>query len=364
MIKSSLITDPDKYFESNWLKNIKQTFIEGRVPSACNGCKTREDQGLKSTRGGCWGYSNTGPEPELDISKFTLDKELELKRVELRLSNLCNFKCRMCGEHSSSEIAKEKQSLSIPIYINGMPIKDSTIESPNTGIEKIKQLCLNKHLNKVCLTGGEPFLIKQYYDFMDFLIENKLNENVEIDLFTNCSVYNPKFIERLLKFNKVSFTMSIDGVEKTAEYQRHGTKWNIVRENILRFNSSPFDISFNTAISAYVLLDVSSLAKFLMELYESNNNIKTRCYSVQFYQECHHRFLNLELRKVAIDEINKAITILTPKNYEIFVAELKNIKKYLENTAPDSSDTFARFTKTLDGVRNESFEDVFKLKLY
>ena len=29
----------------------------------------------------------------------------------------------------------------------------------------------------ICLTGGEPVLIKAYYDFLDFMIENGYNEN-------------------------------------------------------------------------------------------------------------------------------------------------------------------------------------------
>lgn len=343
---------PADYFNSTWLRNIKQDFINEVVPTACLPCKNREEQGLKSTRGAVWKFDNVGSETSMNISQYTVNAKLPFDRLEVRFSNLCNFKCRMCIPENSSEIAKELRS------VNNLSIKNSIYNSSDSDITYLKQLCIDTKLRKICFTGGEPMLIKAYYDFMDFLIENNRND-IEIELFTNCSVYNPIFIEKLLNFKKVTFVMSIDGVEKTAEYQRHGTKWDVVRKNILKFNAQSFDIYFNTAISIYVLLDVSSLAKFLMELYKQNNTIQTKCYSVPREQLLHHRFMNAELRKIAVNEINKAIEILTPANFEIFVTELTNIKHSLENSNPSNSDEFSNFTKNLDLIRNESFEDTF-----
>ena len=66
-------------------------------------------------------------------------------------------------------------------------------------------------------------MIKECYEILDFIIEQNLTDTVTLELYTNCSVYNLEFINRMLKFKKVNFVMSIDGTEKTAEYQRHGT---------------------------------------------------------------------------------------------------------------------------------------------
>ena len=363
LIKNPEVMSPLTYLKSGWLKQIKQDFVDNKVPSTCVLCKQREDQGLKSTRGAIWKYSGFGVETSLDISKYTVETEKSITRIEVRFSNLCNFKCRMCGDHSSSEIAKENQSRVIPLSfeLSGRIIENSIYKAPDSDIEEIKQLCLGKDLFMLCFTGGEPLLIKEYYDLLDFMIENNKTD-ILIELFTNCSVYNPKFIDRLSKFTKINFVMSIDGVEKTAEYQRHGTKWDVVRSNIVKFNSLPFTIYFNTTITGYVLLDVSSLAKFLMELYEQNKNIKTKCYSVPFNNKLHHRFLTLNLRKAALTEIDKAVEILTPKNFQILTTELKKIKYYLITTAPDTGGKFKHITDDLDNIRNESFEDTFNLK--
>jgi len=213
------------------------------------------------------------------------------------------------------------------------------------------------------LTGGEPLIIKECYEILDFIIEQNLTDTVALELYTNCSVYNPEFINRMLKFKKVDFVMSIDGTEKTAEYQRHGTKWKSVKNNILRFNSLPVFRWFNTSISGYVLLDVSSLASFLMELYEQNNDIQTKCYSVSDTDDCHWKYMDTHLREIAVKEIDKAVEILTAKNFAVLSKELQDIKRVLVNTPPITPERFVKFTQDLDRMRGESFEETFGCKL-
>ena len=331
------------------MKDIKSDLTEGKVPLSCMICHERESRNLKSTR--------------QQFLKLNDVNEKTFNRIELRASNLCNFKCRMCDESSSSEIQKENQrypALKIFTSINKVEFDD------DTGlIDDLKEFVDNyPNVDSVCFTGGEPMLIKSYYQFMDYLIEKNLNETMTLDLYTNCSVYNPLFIDRMLKFKRVLFCMSIDGVGKTAEYQRHGTKWDVVEQNILRYVTMPKEIIYNTAISPYVLLDVSSLAKFLMRLYELNNTIRTRCYAVFNPKSLHFENMNLDLRKIAIEQIDRAVEILTPSNFDIFTKELKGIKHQLLTTEPKNPKLFAQYTQALDKVRGESFENTFGYKLY
>lgn len=363
IIRNNSKLNPEQYLKSEWLLNLKQEFIDGKVPTVCNGCKTREDLGLRSTRDAFWRVHKLY---DGDISVYTTERKTEPRRFEIRLSNLCNFKCRMCQEDSSSEIVKENKKFHIPIaYKLHEGNENGVYNSPEENLEEIKNICLNESLELVNFAGGEPLLIKGFYEIMDFMIDNRLNETITLELFTNCSVYNPEFINRMLKFKNVNFVMSIDGVGKTAEYQRHGTDWNVVKSNILKFNSMPVNASFNTAISGYVVLDASRLATFLMELYQQNNNIFTRCYSVAVGNDCHWQYMAKHLRNKAIIEIDKAIEILTATNFARLVGEFENIKKVLQTINPDpiSTNRFNIFTRKLDMMRGESFEDTFDIQL-
>jgi sulfatase maturation enzyme AslB (radical SAM superfamily) len=351
-IRNGFGSSPKEYFKSDLLRSIKEDFVAGRVPDTCKICYDREQIGIKSTRLSILRQRNNPDHTFFYKEDFPAEAESKINRIELRSSNLCNFKCRMCDANSSSEIGREQ---GIEEYIK---------ESNERTIQELKEIALDD-MNVLCLTGGEPMLIKHYYDFLDTLIERGLNEKVTVELFTNCSVYNPLFVERLKKFRIVRFVMSIDGVGKTAEYQRKGTDWNVVEQNIYRYAAlgEPFKLFFNTAISPYVLLDASSLATFLMKLYSINDKIDTKCYATVRPRPLHFENTDMVTRTRIIEEIDKAAEILTVPNFDIIRKEFLDIKRNLIEKPPVSPKLFIEFTNNLDKIRNEKFEDVFGYKL-
>jgi MoaA/NifB/PqqE/SkfB family radical SAM enzyme len=366
---------PDEYLKSDWLRNLKQEMLDGKIPLPCSNCKRKEDLGLKSTRGAFWNYYNMGPEPYYEnqwfYNKLNIDTPTRPRRIELRFSNLCNMKCRMCDETSSSEWAKEKLKHDLPPheFLNpndAFQTKESTLlKITEDKIAGLKDPVLLEKLNKVCFTGGEPFLIKEYYEYLDFLLENNMQSRVRIETFTNCSVYNPLFVERLAKFRSVELVMSIDGVGPTAEYIRHGVSWKTVSENVRKFNAlgEPFKPQITVAISVYTLLDVANLAKFLMELSDQNENISIKCYSV-LAPGLNFRDAPLYLRDRLLSQIDQAIELLTANSWKVFRNELENIKTSLQSLPkPFHPENFFQATKQLDEVRGESFETTFGLPL-
>jgi sulfatase maturation enzyme AslB (radical SAM superfamily) len=300
---------------------------------------------------------------EIHKEDYTADTPTVIKRLELRTSNLCNFKCRMCNSASSSEIAREVKENPI-LGMFSMYDTETLSYTPEQSLDELKKLAL-EGIETLCFTGGEPFVIKQYYDFLDILIERGLTENIRIDVFTNCSVYNPKFIERIAKFRKVRFVMSLDGVGAAAEYIRKGTIWSTVEENALNYAKmrEPFQLFFNTAISPYVLLDATNHARFLMKLYEINPGICTKCYATVNPEPLHFRNMDKESRKRAVEQIDQAIEILTPDNFKILRKEYTDIKRTLVEKEPVDPNLFINYTRIFDAVRNEKFEDVFGYKL-
>lgn len=366
---------PEEYFNSDWLKRIKKDMIEGRIPEECRNCKSKEDLGLKSTRGAIWRYYNVGPEPNYEdqwfYNKFDENSPTLPRRIEVRFSNLCNMKCRMCDETSSSEWAREKKKFNLPP--NNINNNNGIVDTDTNPILKItedkiaglKDMNMLRELRRICFTGGEPFIIKEYYDYLDFLVSSGLSSKLELEIFTNCSVYNPLFVERLDKFQHVELVMSIDGVGKTAEYIRHGTDWKVIEQNVLAFNrlQKPVNAYITVAISAYTLLDVSSLAKFLMMLQEQNANIGIKCYTVLMPGL---RFQNApkHLQERMLAEVEQAIEILTSSNYEIFRNELKNLREKLIPLKEYYTNLFYDFTQKFDEIREENFEETFGISLY
>ena len=161
---------PKEFLESYYLKEIRKQFLNGERPKNCSRCFELEDQNQSSIKS-----SYNKKYDNFDISSP------KLKHMELRLSNLCNFKCRICAPDSSSEIEKEYAKYN-PEKYNKLAFKDITDDNFN----ELKQYCLG--LDQLWITGGEPMITKQCYNLLDYLIEHKANGRISLILFTNCKI--------------------------------------------------------------------------------------------------------------------------------------------------------------------------------
>lgn len=331
----------DDFKNSKFLKSIKQEFLDGKRPITCGQCWRLEDAGFISVRNSL--YNSLVP----NSSRFDLNTNCDIEYLDLRTSNLCNFSCRMCGPNDSNQF-------------NGIlnEISDENFQNILDNIKTVKFLSL---------TGGEPMLIKKFYDLLDHIIDNNLNNQIRLQITTNGSVNNPQIVDRLKKFNNLILTLSIDGVESTAEYQRYGTEWSTVKNNIIKYlqileNSDPV---FNTTLSAYNVLDISRLADFLLEMYNINNSTSFILRMVTWPTQMSCKFLNADLKDRAIKELEQAITKLSGiKNFELFRQECAVCQTQLKNGTEQDFNQFINFTKAFDQERNQSFEKTFGYKLY
>jgi sulfatase maturation enzyme AslB (radical SAM superfamily) len=337
---------PNEYIVSKKTLKLQQDITNGLKPNRCDNCWTREKFGYKSIR----------------LSFLHRQKQLnKITHMELRESNLCNFACRMCNANDSIVIEREiKANPELQQFFSLYDEKPTTNENWNQILE------LAKNVESVILTGGEPMLMKRYFDFLDYLISIG-KQNIRLIIYTNGSVYNPIFVEKIKKFPNMSLFISIDAIEKVAEYQRRGTKWNVVRENILRFTELPITIKLHSTMIAYSVLDVSRLADFFIELSQTKMNATLLPFTAQFAREPKAlEFVNLnrELKFRAIQEIDGAIQKLSDHNiFKIYVKELSSARRQLLTRKDGKYDLFVRMTKALDASRNESFEEVFGYKL-
>lgn len=226
---------PIEFRNSDYLKDLKTKFLNNEFDETCRGCKSLEDAGLQSIRQHLLAlYGET-----------TVD---QLDYMELRASNLCNFQCKMCNSENSSLIGGSVNTVS-----------DS---------DWAEILVLAENLKVLTLTGGEPMLIKHYYQLLDHLIA-KDKTDINLRVYTNASVYNHIFVDKILKFN-TTLNLSIDGVGRTAELQRTGTVWSTVQDNVSKFIALPVQIKFHTTLTNISIIDVHSLAKYFVEIVENN----------------------------------------------------------------------------------------------
>ena len=105
-------------FNSKFMRNLRRSFRRGERPDGCRNCWREEDAGKKSKRQ----YMLEKFKNE-DVD-YSSNNGVELKFLDLKLGNICNLKCRICGSWSSSKWAKEELDYSSDpdnriLHVNG-----------------------------------------------------------------------------------------------------------------------------------------------------------------------------------------------------------------------------------------------------
>tara|TARA_R110000782_G_scaffold39680_5_gene92033 strand:- start:7585 stop:8793 length:1209 start_codon:yes stop_codon:yes gene_type:complete len=219
---------------STAMQTLRQDFLDGKKPDNCRRCWDEEQSGRTSKR------MHT-----LDRLKHMIDANVSwtadampLMFLDLKLGNICNLKCRICGSWSSSQFAAEEIKFSRKQDTGSsfayQMLKDGAW--PRKSSEFWQDL--EQHLDNIRyieFTGGEPFMIKEHFQLLQRLVDTGRAAQVEIHYNTNGTQY-PEEGEAIWKhFKHVEIALSIDDVEERFEYQRSNAVWSEVVANTERF---------------------------------------------------------------------------------------------------------------------------------
>jgi radical SAM protein with 4Fe4S-binding SPASM domain len=199
---------------------IRSEMQQGYRNRACASCYEKEDNGIVSARQFC--------DPH--------DQVLSIQNIDIRLNNICNFKCRMCSEYYSSAIQQE----TIEVYgENPLLGFEKTINFTDIRREKKQRLekilpFVDSSLQNIYFAGGEPLIMHEHYLILDRLIDLHKHD-LSIRYNTNLSklVYKQfSVIDKWKKFSDVTVGASIDASDNVGEYLRYGTVWSEILDNI------------------------------------------------------------------------------------------------------------------------------------
>ena len=166
----------------------------------------------------------------------------ELRSIDVRWTNLCNFACVYCGPEFSSRWQAE---LSVDIR---RPDHAQLTNFKSYIFDHAAQL---KH---VYLAGGEPLLMKENLELLDLLLEK--NPSVHLRINTNLSKTDTRVFEKICEFENVHWIVSIESIGDQFEYIRHGGSWEDFQQNLKHISSLPHKITFNML---YFLLNHQTL---------------------------------------------------------------------------------------------------------
>ena len=226
-------TDLTHIQNSNCMKQLRQDFLDGKQPASCSKCWNEEAAGRTSKRM----HTLRRLDSIIGDTDWTVDAK-PLMFLDLKLGNICNLKCRICGSWSSSTYAVEeleytpivhkKTSHHYQMLRQGSWARDNQ-EFWNS-IDKITD-----QIRYLEFTGGEPFMIKEHFQFLEAIVDRGIAGQVEIHYNTNGTQF-PEHAENIWQhFKCVEIAFSIDDLGPRFEYQRTNAVWSEVEFNIARY---------------------------------------------------------------------------------------------------------------------------------
>lgn len=375
----------EEIFNSDEYKQLRKDMLTGERNKVCDVCYKKEDAGETSPRhiynhnltigGPCkW----TIPEVNEDYSVA-----VEFQHLDIRFSNLCNFKCRMCNHSFSSNWYEDSKK----ITVNNEQVFASL---ENTKVLQASKTITNdilpyiKNVKSIYFAGGEPLINEDHYELLVWLSKNLedtdltsglgLRKKVTMHYNTNLSILKYRdydFINHWNMFKRVHLAISCDGIGKVGEYQRTGFSHDNFVKNLTELKRcavpaptySPIDgisYSFQYTTTIFNIEHIFDFIDFMIE-----NNFIENSEVISFYYAWGPKYLTLNnlaeedkkrISKTFLEKIqkiqsektrNELIALLNFMNSER-TCELSHVKELITQ---------------LDDVNNTNYKDIVTLNL-
>lgn len=380
------IDNLDEARNAQLMKDIRKNMMSSKWSEECGRCRQEEENGLTSRRQYeriQWKFSMIDALKTTSLDGTINTDTSPTRYYDLRFGNFCNLKCRMCAPTDSSAWYEDWIAMTgkntfndtsgeITIHKRNGKFFADEFDWPNSEMFWIQ---LEKHIpnmEHVYFAGGEPMLIERHYEFLQKCIDGGYAKNIMLEYNTNGTTLPTRVINLWTKFKEVRLGVSVDGMEKVLEYQRHPVKWSKVLKNLKIIDSLPNNIKAWIAftVTAY---NVEHMIDFMKWKISDSGFKKINSNSLKPIITHHvaHNPPHLNIR-VLPDEYKAEITnkfenFVTwvdeqnlDKKYSIAANGIKNgILNYMNSNSYYDTDwnDFKSYTKSLDRIRNENLQN-------
>lgn len=254
---------------SEHMRQLRRDFLAGRQPQTCRRCWQEERAGRTSKR-----MHTLDRLKHMGISEHWTEDAKPLMFLDLKLGNICNLKCRICGSWSSSSFATEELNFIIDkeekkTSFHYRMLRDGAW--PRNSENFWHQL--DAHMSEVRyieFTGGEPFMIREHFDLLRRLVDRGYAHQIEIHYNTNGTQYPEEAEDIWRHFKHVEIALSIDDVGARFEYQRTNAGWDEVNHNIelfrqMRDRNRNITLQVCCTINAFNVMYLADVANWITQ---------------------------------------------------------------------------------------------------
>jgi len=343
-------TTLETIYKSRYMQDLRRQFRAGEQPETCSRCWEEEAAGKDSKRI----HSQIRLKELYAQVDWANDTPDQLWIIDLKLGNICNLKCRICGSWSSSKWAAEEMD-----YLPKGADKKQHIaytwlkqgkwpeESPEFWANLKTLLPQIKYFE---FTGGEPWLIQEHWDLLEYALEQGYSKNIDIHYNTNATQV-PKHLDLWKNFGRVDVAFSIDNVGARFEYERYGADW-IMANNIVDGIHGWRTEAPNITTQLCFTINIQNVY-YLDELL---NWADTKGFGSIYFNMLHSpSHMNIQHMTPAAQELvlNKLKThFWTTAKYQ---EEIDNVIKFIENGEGSDGKRFLFDMQRTDAYRKQNF---------
>ncbi len=206
-------------YDSEVNRDIRKKMISGTSVKQCSNCINHEKIDRESYRQILnKKYANCVDYIENDTTNFHL--------WDIRITNLCNFKCRMCYHGFSSSWFNDA------VAMNSNK-SDSAIITLNDTNDFLNQLHPHyDYVEEIYFAGGEPLISEHHYQILEELINRKKSPLLRYSTnLSKLSFKSKSIFDYWVNFKEITLFVSIDGLGKVGEYIRSGFNTELFLNN-------------------------------------------------------------------------------------------------------------------------------------
>jgi len=232
-------TSLKEWWNSEHMQSVRRRMIAGETLPECQVCN---DKLLHTTVYRDYFNNLFGKDIQAAFDQTDEQGKTELETVsfDYRFSNLCNFKCRMCGSMLSSQWETEERKYNFSaidenLWMQPAIKKQIQTFTKNVAEKEFSDAVENKLIEEIYWVGGEPLMYEEHWKYMKRLVEIDHAHSVHARYNTNLSRIHYKgidlFKDILSNVRSWQVCASIDGTGEIGEWIRTGLDYKKFIEN-------------------------------------------------------------------------------------------------------------------------------------
>jgi hypothetical protein len=269
----------EEHWNSEHMKSVRRRMMAGETLPECEVCndKLLNTDVYRSYFNSLFGHKYTQA-----MANTQADGTTQLKPVswDYRFSNLCNFKCRTCGDMLSSSWETEQRQHDMIDWSNSKnnwmipTVRQEISRFQDTQIEQeFAQAVAEHRVEEVYWVGGEPLMYEQHWRYMKQIVDQGDGSQVYARYNTNLSRIEFRGIRLfdaiLSHLRDWQICASLDGTGRVGEYIRTGlnySQWLANFKEGLKYAKHPRQLRIDFTLTLPGLFEVKRIQQLADEL--------------------------------------------------------------------------------------------------